>query len=62
MAFMYALGVGYEANQAKANLYWSFAALGGSVLGNLALGYRYAKGLRKVFLNLLLVLLPDWLF
>ena len=45
MAFMYALGVGYEANQARANLYWSFAALGGSVLGNMALGYRYAKGL-----------------
>ena len=46
MAFMYALGVGYEANQARANLYWSFAALGGSVLGNMALGYRYAKGIR----------------
>ena len=28
LAFMYALGVGYEANQAKAILNWSFGALG----------------------------------
>ena len=28
IAFMYAMGVGFEANQAKAILNWSFGALG----------------------------------
>lgn len=45
IAFMHALGVGYEANQAKAILNWTFGALGGSVLANMALGYRYSRGI-----------------
>ena len=42
---MYSVGLGVEANMAKAVLYWSFAAMGGDPQGQMMLGYRYLEGI-----------------
>ena len=45
LGFMHAIGVGYSTNQAKAFLYWNFAAAGGATVAHQALGYRYLRGI-----------------
>lgn len=45
LGFMHAVGVGFKADQAKALLYWSFAAAGGSQTAHMVLGFRYSKGI-----------------
>ena len=38
------MGLGVESSQAKALLYYTFAALGGDAFAQMALGYRYKEG------------------
>ncbi len=46
MGFLYATGLGgLESNGAKALLYYTFAALGGSAWAQMALAYRYWSGI-----------------
>jgi len=45
LGFMHAIGVGFKADQAKALLYWSFAAAGGAQMAHQVLGFRYLKGI-----------------
>ena len=42
---MYALGLGVSSSQAKALLHYTFAALGGSSWGQMALAYRQFYGI-----------------
>ena len=42
---MYATGLGVDASQAKAVMYYTFASLGGNPYAHLALAYRYRNGL-----------------
>eukprot|EP00730_Choanoeca_flexa_P015327 TRINITY_DN7016_c0_g1_i3.p1 TRINITY_DN7016_c0_g1~~TRINITY_DN7016_c0_g1_i3.p1 ORF type:complete len:668 (+),score=158.85 TRINITY_DN7016_c0_g1_i3:108-2111(+) len=44
LGFCYALGVGVNASQAKALVYYTFAALGGDSRAQMNLGYRYSAG------------------
>ncbi|KAM7451339.1 Protein sel-1 1 [Porites harrisoni] len=45
LGFLYATGIGVNSSQAKALVYYMFAALGGNVKGQMALGYRYWAGI-----------------
>lgn len=44
MAFLYAVGLHVPVSQAKALVHYVMAAVGGNVLAQLALGYRYFAG------------------
>lgn len=44
LGFMYASGIGVNVSQAKALLYYTFAALGGNSWAQMALGYRHLAG------------------
>lgn len=44
MGFLYAVGLHVSVNQPKALLHYVMAAVGGNVLAQLALGYRYFAG------------------
>ena len=48
LGFMYASGLGLASNQAKAILYFTFAALGGEHMAQMALGYRYMASINVV--------------
>jgi TPR repeat protein len=45
LGFMYSLGLGVNASQAKAVVYYTFGALGGDVLAQMTMGYRYLSGI-----------------
>jgi SEL1 protein len=45
VGFMYATGLGGERDQAKATLYYTFAALQGHKPAQMAMGYRYWAGI-----------------
>ena len=45
LGVMYAMGLGVEASQARALVYYTFAALGGHPQAQMALGFRYSTGL-----------------
>lgn len=45
LGFLYATGIGVNSSQAKALVYYMFAALGGDVKAQMALGYRYWAGI-----------------
>nr|XP_018909659.1 PREDICTED: protein sel-1 homolog 1-like [Bemisia tabaci] len=44
LGFLYASGIGIQADQAKALVHYTFAALGGNTWARMALGYRYWSG------------------
>jgi TPR repeat protein len=44
LGFMYATGVGVNSSQAKALVYYQFAALGGDAYAQMIMGYRYWAG------------------
>eukprot|EP00045_Choanoeca_perplexa_P011359 m.120091 g.120091 ORF g.120091 m.120091 type:complete len:676 (+) comp15606_c0_seq1:95-2122(+) len=44
LGFAYAFGIGVNASQAKALVYYTFAALGGDTRARMSLGYRYSAG------------------
>lgn len=44
LGFLYASGLGVNASQAKAMVYYTFAALGKSTFAQMSLGYRYWSG------------------
>lgn len=48
LGLMYALGLGVTSSQAKAVVYYTFAALGGNVWAQMILGYRYWAGVGVV--------------
>ncbi|RNA27147.1 sel-1 -like protein [Brachionus plicatilis] len=48
LGFVYASGLGVKSNQAKALTYFTFAALGGDSLAQMALGYRYWASINVV--------------
>ncbi|CAH1261500.1 SEL1L [Branchiostoma lanceolatum] len=45
LGFIYAAGIGTNSSQAKALVYYTFAALGGDPLAQMTLGYRYWSGI-----------------
>uniref|UniRef100_A0A5S6R1M8 Small ribosomal subunit protein uS5m n=1 Tax=Trichuris muris TaxID=70415 RepID=A0A5S6R1M8_TRIMR len=45
LAFMHAAGIGTNSSQAVALIYYTFAALGGEPLAQMALGYRFSNGI-----------------
>lgn len=45
LGFMYATGIGKNSSQAKALVHYTFGALGGSQLAQMALAYRYWAGI-----------------
>jgi len=45
LGFMYASGIGVDANQASALLHWTFASMGQSKMAKMMLGYRYWGGI-----------------
>lgn len=45
LGFMYAAGLGVQPSQAKAMLYYTFAAGGGNIFAQMALAYRYWGGI-----------------
>lgn len=45
MGFLYAVGLHVPVSQAKALVHYVMAAVGGNVLAQLALGYRYFAGI-----------------
>lgn len=45
LGFLYATGIGVNSSQAKALVYYMFAALGGDFKAQMALGYRYWAGI-----------------
>ncbi|XP_065057282.1 protein sel-1 homolog 1-like [Rhopilema esculentum] len=48
LAFMFGTGTGINSSQAKALIYTTFAALGGGVIAEMMLGYRYWGGIGVV--------------
>lgn len=48
LGFLYASGLGVKSNQAKAITYFTFAALGGDSMAQMALGYRYWSSINVV--------------
>lgn len=48
LGFLYASGLGVKSNQAKALTYFTFSALGGEPLAQMALGYRYWASINVV--------------
>ncbi|XP_055957164.1 protein sel-1 homolog 1 isoform X3 [Patella vulgata] len=45
LGFLYSSGLVHNSSQAKALIYFTFAALGGDPLAQMALGYRYSAGI-----------------
>lgn len=48
LAFMYSVGIGFNVSQPKALVHYNVAALGGDVLAQMAMGYRYMHGINLV--------------
>ncbi len=48
LGFFYASGLGVKSNQAKSLTYFTFGALGGDPLAQMALGYRYWSSINVV--------------
>jgi len=49
MGFLYAVGLHLPVSQPKALVHYVMAAVGGNVLAQLALGYRYFSGVTVAF-------------
>ncbi|XP_050808061.1 protein sel-1 homolog 2 isoform X9 [Gopherus flavomarginatus] len=45
LGFMFSYGIGMEYNQAKALVYYTFGSLGGNLISQMILGYRYWVGI-----------------
>uniref|UniRef100_A0A8C3PCU9 SEL1L2 adaptor subunit of SYVN1 ubiquitin ligase n=1 Tax=Chrysemys picta bellii TaxID=8478 RepID=A0A8C3PCU9_CHRPI len=45
LGFMFSYGIGMEYNQAKALVYYTFGSLGGNLIAQMILGYRYWVGI-----------------
>ncbi|XP_074805733.1 protein sel-1 homolog 2 isoform X12 [Natator depressus] len=45
LGFMFSYGIGMEYNQAKAIVYYTFGSLGGNLISQMILGYRYWVGI-----------------